>query len=90
MQISTIKFTLLSISEIIQSSSTILNLPPEVVENNILKYLTCEDIRSFALFGSLIGSKQLHDIATKVEGSRSKCKWNHLQIIKKFQYILSE
>ena len=53
-------------------SSTILSLPPEVIENFVLKYLSKEDIKSFARFGSLVGDKKLHDIAIKVERSRGK------------------
>ena len=54
------------------SPSTILSLPPEVIENFILKYLSKEDIKSFARFGSLVGNTKLHDIAIKVERSRGK------------------
>ena len=54
------------------SPSTILSLPPEVIENFILKYLSKEDIKSFAIFGSLVGDEKLHDIAIKVERSRGK------------------
>ena len=72
-------FTLHSISEMNQAFSAFMSIPPEVIENNILKYLTCEDVRSFALFGSLIGNKKLHDIAFRVEKNRSKFKWNPVQ-----------
>ena len=54
------------------SPSTILSLPPEVIENFVLKYLSEEDIKSFARFGSLVGDEKLHDIAIKVQRSRGK------------------
>ena len=51
---------------------TIFSLPLEVIENFVLKYLSKEDIKSFARFGSLVGNEKLHDIAIKVERSRGK------------------